>query len=136
MTIQCFENNSKYILAIHSTNDSYGFAYKKIINDSIKAIFFTKKLNYDLSNNLIIDLDKFLSENSLENCERISVSIGPANFNASRLIVVLARTLAQQIQCSLDSFSSFYIMANRIAIENKISQENQSFWIFNKLKNR
>ena len=63
-------------------------------------------------------------------------SIGPANFNASRLIVVLARTISQQINCPLDSFSSFEIMAKRIASTNNIFTNNQSFWIYKKLKRK
>jgi tRNA A37 threonylcarbamoyladenosine modification protein TsaB len=64
------------------------------------------------------------------------VSIGPANFNASRLIVVLARTISQQINCPLDSFSSFEIMAKRIASKNNIFTNKKSFWIYKKLKRK
>ena len=64
------------------------------------------------------------------------VSIGPANFNASRLIVVLARTISQQINCPLDSFSSFEIMAKRIALKNNIFTNKKSFWIYKKLKRK
>ena len=66
----------------------------------------------------------------------MSVSIGPANFNASRLIIVLARTISQQINCPLDSFSSFEIMAKRIASQNNIFTKKQSFWIYKKLKRK
>jgi len=64
------------------------------------------------------------------------VSIGPANFNASRLIVVLARTISQQINCPLDRFSSFEIMAKRIASQNNIFTNKKSFWIYKKLKRK
>ena len=66
----------------------------------------------------------------------ISVSIGPANFNASRLIVVLARTISQQINCPLNGFSSFEIMAKRIASKNNIFTNKKSFWIYKKLKRK
>ena len=69
-------------------------------------------------------------------CIRDSVSIGPANFNASRLIVVLARTISQQINCPLDSFSSFEIMAKRIALKNNIFINKKLFWIYKKLKRK
>ena len=68
--------------------------------------------------------------------KKIAVSIGPANFNASRLIVVLARTISQQINCPLNSFSSFEIMAKRIASKNNIFTNKQSFWIYKKLKRK
>ena len=65
-----------------------------------------------------------------------SVSIGPANFNASRLIVVLARTISQQINCPLDSFSAFQIMARRIASKNNVNANRKSFWIYKRLKRK
>ena len=107
------------ILAIHSTDNSFSFGYRK--NNNLGADeFFIKKFDNDLCNNLINDFNKFISKENLEKVTKISVSIGPANFNASRLIVVLARTLSQQINCPLDSFSSFEIMAKRIASKNNI----------------
>jgi len=97
---------------------------------------FIKKFDNDLCNNLVNDLNKFISKENLQKINKLSVSIGPANFNASRLIVVLARTIAQQINCPLDSFSSFAIMAKRIASKNNIFTNKQSFWIYKKLKRK
>jgi len=97
---------------------------------------FIKKFNNDLCNNLIYDLNKFISKKNLQKINKISVSIGPANFNASRLIVVLARTISQQINCPLESYSSFEIMAKRIASKNNIFTNKQSFWIYKKLKRK
>tara|TARA_B100000161_G_scaffold168099_1_gene120273 strand:- start:452 stop:1108 length:657 start_codon:yes stop_codon:yes gene_type:complete len=122
-------------LVIHSTDNSFGFGYRKNNNiDSDK--FFIKKFNNDLCNNLISCLNDFISEENLQKVNKISVSIGPANFNASRLIVVLGRTISQQINCPLESFSSFEIMAKRIALKNNIFTNKQSFWIYKKLKRR
>ena len=97
---------------------------------------FIKKFKNDLCNNLINDFNKFISKENLQNVNKISVSIGPANFNASRLIVILARTISQQINCPLDSFSSFEIMAKRIASKHNIFTNKQSFWIYKKLKRK
>ena len=122
-------------LAIHSTDNSFGFGYRK--NNNLGADeFFIKKFDNDLCNNLINDFNKFISKENLEKVNKISVSIGPANFNASRLIVVLARTISQQINCPLDSFSSFEIMAKRIASKNNIFTNKKSFWIYKKLKRK
>ena len=122
-------------LAIHSTDNSFGFGYRK--NNNLGADeFFIKKFNDDLCNNLINDLNKFISKESLQKVNKISVSIGPANFNASRLIVVLARTISQQINCPLNGFSSFEIMARRIASKNNIFTNKKSFWIYKKLKRK
>ena len=122
-------------LVIHSTDNSFGFGYRKN-NDLESDELFIKKFDNDLCNNLINDLNKFISKENLQKINKLSVSIGPANFNASRLIVVLARTISQQINCPLDSFSSFEIMAKRIASKNNILINKKSFWIYKKLKRK
>ena len=122
-------------LVIHSTDNSFGFGYRNN-NNPIYDEFFIKQFDKDLCNNLIVDFKKFISKENLQKVKKISVSIGPANFNASRLIVVLARTISQQINCPLNSFSSFEIMAKRIASKNNIFTNKQSFWIYKKLKRK
>jgi len=122
-------------LVIHSTDNSFGFGYKKNNNLGSDELFI-RKFDKNLCNNLINDLDKFISKENLQKVNKISVSIGPANFNASRLIVVLARTISQQINCPLESYSSFEIMAKRIASKNNIFKNKQSFWIYKKLKRK
>jgi len=122
-------------LGIHSTDNSFCFGYRKS-NDVESEELFVKQFNHDLCNNLIIEFNKFISKENLKKVKKISVSIGPANFNASRLIVVLARTISQQINCPLDSFSSFEIMAKRIASKNNILRNKKSFWIYKKLKRK
>jgi len=129
-------DNNKFVLAIHSTNDFFGFGYKYLKNPTIKDNFSIKKLDEDISKNLIITLYDFLKKKRFDSIARISVSIGPANFNASRQIVVCARAISQQLNCSLDKYSSFKIMARRIAIKNKILDYNKYFWIIKKLKTR
>jgi len=122
-------------LVIHSTDNSFGFGFRKN-NDAESDELFIKEFDKDLCNNLIVDFNKFISKENLQKVSKISVSIGPANFNASRLIVVLARTISQQINCPLDSFSSFEIMAKRIALKNNIFINKKLFWIFKKLKRK
>ncbi len=122
-------------LVIHSTDNSFCFGYRKN-NTPESDKLFIKKFDNDLCNNLINDLNKFISKENLQKINKLSVSIGPANFNASRLIVVLARTISQQINCPLNSFSSFEIMAKRIASKNDIFTNKKSFWIYKKLKRK
>jgi len=122
-------------LVIHSTDNSFGFGYRK--NNTLESDeLFIKKFDNDLCNNLINDLNEFISKENLQKIKKLSVSIGPANFNASRLVVVLARTISQQINCPLDSFSSFEIMAKRIASKNNIFTNKKSFWNYKKLKRK
>ena len=129
-----FKQREKYpTLGIYSTENSFGFGYRK--NNNVESDeLFIKKFHNDLSNSLIVEFNKFISKENLRKVNKISVSIGPANFNASRLIVALARTISQQINCPLDRFSSFEIMAKRIASKNNIFTNKQSFWIYKKLK--
>ena len=133
--LQPTQNQNYNTLVIHSTDNSFGFGYRKSKNPESDE-FFIKKFDKDLCNNLVVDLNKFISKENLQKIKKISVSIGPANFNASRLIVVLARTISQQINCPLDSFSSFEIMAKRIALKNNIFINQKTFWIYKKLNRR
>ena len=122
-------------LVIHSTDNSFGFGYRKNNKIGFDKLFI-KEFDKNLCNNLIIDFNKFISKENLQKINKISVNIGPANFNASRLIVVLARTISQQLNCPLESFSSFEIMAKRIASKNDIFINKKSFWIYKKLKRK
>jgi len=135
MTHYLERTKNYHILVIHSTDNSFGFGYRK--NNKIDSDkLFIKQFDNDLCNNLIVEFNKFISKENLQKVNKISVSIGPANFNASRLIVVLARTISQQINCPIDSFSSFELMAKRIASKNNIFTNKQSFWIYKKLKRK
>jgi tRNA A37 threonylcarbamoyladenosine modification protein TsaB len=135
MTNKLKQKKNYPTLVIHSTDSSFCFGYRK--NNTLESDeLFIKKFNNDLCNNLINDLNKFISKENLQKINKLSVSIGPANFNASRLIVVLARTISQQINCPLASFSSFEIMAKRIASKNNIFTNKKSFWIYKKLKRK
>jgi len=135
MTNKLKQRENYPTLVIHSTDNAFCFGYRR--NNNIESDeFFIKKFDNDLCNNLINDLNKFISKENLQKIKKLSVSIGPANFNASRLIVVLARTISQQINCPLNSFSSFEIMANRIASKNSIFKNKKSFWIYKKLKRK
>ena len=129
-------DNNKFILAIHSTNDLFGFGYKDLNNNATKDNFSINKLDKDLSKNLISTLAEFLNRKRFNCIARIVISVGPSNFNASRQIVVCARTISQQLNCSLDNYSSFKIMAKRIAIKNEIIENNKYFWILKRLKTR
>ena len=135
MTNKLNQGENYSTLVIHSTDNSFGFGLRTK-NTLESDELFIKKFDNDLCNNLINDLNKFISKENLQKIKKLSVSIGPANFNASRLIVVLARTISQQINCPLNSFSSFEIMAKRIASRNNIFSNKKSFWIYKKLKRK
>ena len=132
-------NTSKSILAIHCTDKSFGFGLRELKKDNFQKKFFIKDFDKDLSNNLIEDLSFFINKNSsFKLIERIVITLGPSNFNATRLIVTCSKSLSQQLKCSLDSYSSFQIIAKRLIANNFNSnlKDNNTFWITNKLKKR
>ena len=94
MTHNLEQKQNLPILVIHSTDNSFGFGYRKYKNTETDKLF-VKEFDKDLNNNLIFDFNKFISRENLQKVKKMSVSTGPANFNASRLIVVLARTISQ-----------------------------------------
>ena len=128
-------DSKELTIAINSTDNSFGFAFRKN-NNPESDTFFMKKIENNLCNNLIIDFNRFIGKEDLQKVKSISVSIGPANFNASRMVVVLARTISQQINCPLRSFSPFRLMSKRIAINNNIFKKHQTFWIYKQLKRK
>ena len=93
-------NTSKSILAIHCTDKSFGFGLRELKKDNFQKKFFIKDFDKDLSNNLIEDLSLFINKNSsFKLIERIVITVGPSNFNASRLIVTCSKSLSQQLKC-------------------------------------
>ena len=52
-------------LGIHSTDNSFGFGYRK--NNNLESDeLFIKKFDNDLCNNLITDFNKFISQKNLK----------------------------------------------------------------------
>ena len=64
MTNKLKQRENYPILVIHSTDNSFCFGYRKNIGGSDKL--FIKKFNNDLCNNLINDLNKFISNENLQ----------------------------------------------------------------------
>ena len=65
------KNYNKLTLAINSTDNSFGFAYREN-NSDLPDYFFTKKFEKDLCNNLIFDLSNFIKKENLKRIEKIS----------------------------------------------------------------
>ena len=62
-----------HTLVIHSTDNSFGFGYRK--DNSLESDeLFIKKFDNDLCNNLINDLNKFISKENLHKINKISVA--------------------------------------------------------------
>ncbi len=128
--MQNFHNSkSKYLLALHSCTTSFGIAIQDIENPekTIKSDVFN--IGRSLSNKLFSCIETILPKKFWKQIIRIAVAKGPGSFTSTRITISMARTIAQQIDCSLDSMSSFHIMAPRLYKELNRNQILNTFWI-------
>ena len=130
------EITSRFILALHSSHETFGISVLDL-NEPIKSVrSSTFQIGRLLSNNLLTCVEDLLPAKSWAKLSRIAVATGPGSFTSTRLTVVMARTIAQQINCSLDGVSSFALMAPRLAKQLDSEQLQKPFWIAQKLKRR
>ena len=124
-----YTSKSKYLLALHSCSESFGIAVKDIGNPEkiIKTEVFN--IGRSLSNKLFSCIEKILPRKFWKQIIRISVAKGPGSFTSTRLTISMARAISQQIDCSLDSMSTFHLMAPRLYKDLKQSQIFNPFWI-------
>tara|TARA_Y100001968_G_scaffold312142_1_gene334959 strand:+ start:33 stop:746 length:714 start_codon:yes stop_codon:yes gene_type:complete len=122
-------SESKYFLALHSCSDSFGVAVKNIANPETKIKSEVFKTGRSLSNKLFSCIEKALPRKLWKQIIRISVAKGPGSYTSTRLTISMARTISQQIDCSLDSISSFHIMAPRLYKYLNKKQNFNPFWI-------
>ena len=136
-SLQNFHNSkAKYLLALHSCSESFGIAIKDIDNPEklIKSEVF--HMGRSLSNKLFFCIEKILPGRFWKQIIRISVAKGPGSFTSTRLTISMARAIAQQIDCSLDSISSFHLMAPRLYKDLDKYQIMNPFWIKDLLPRR
>ena len=124
-----YTSKSRYLLALHSTSESFGIAVKDI--ESKETIINSEVFNIGraLSNKLFSCIETILPRKFWKQIIRISVAKGPGSYTSTRLTISMARTIAQQIDCSLDSMSSFHLMAPRLYKDLAKNQILNPFWI-------
>tara|TARA_B100001029_G_C14926723_1_gene375210 strand:- start:108 stop:773 length:666 start_codon:yes stop_codon:yes gene_type:complete len=122
-------SKSKYLLALHSCSESFGIAVLDTENPGriIKSEVFN--IGRSLSNKLFSCIETILPRKFWKQIIRISVAKGPGSFTSTRLTISMARTIAQQIDCYLDSISSFHLMAPRLYKDLNQNQNFNPFWI-------
>ena len=129
-SLQNFHNSkSKYLLALHSCSESFGIAIKDIANPETKIKSEVFNIGRSLSNKLFSCIETILPKKFWKQITRISVAKGPGSFTSTRLTISMARIIAQQIDCSLDSMSSFHLMAPRLYKDLDENQILNPFWI-------
>ena len=124
-----------FFLALHSCSTTLGVA---VLNSKTpeKICSSIYPIGRNLSNSLLTCISKVLPTSYWNDITRISVAIGPGGFTGTRLTVVLARTLAQQLNCQLDGISSFALMAPRLVKKIEKSNLENAFWITKTLPRR
>ena len=124
------------LLALHSCSETLGIALLDVRTPQESLRSSTFCIDRNLSNNIFNFLEELLPASEWTRLARISVAIGPGRFTGTRLTVVLARTLAQQLNCNLDGVSSFALMAPRLESEIAYKKREEPFWVIKDLPRR
>lgn len=108
------------VLALHSSSEVLGVGVRWLNGASgakgtsqVRAF----PLGRGLSNQLLSCVEQVLPADQWPRLTRLAVATGPGGFTGTRLTVVLARTLAQQLQLPLDGVGSFLLVARRLGIQ-------------------
>ncbi|MBW4650731.1 MAG: tRNA (adenosine(37)-N6)-threonylcarbamoyltransferase complex dimerization subunit type 1 TsaB [Kastovskya adunca ATA6-11-RM4] len=102
------QNPSKYGLALHTTSPQLGLALSNFAGSDRSA---TWDLGRDLSTHLHQYLAEFLIPQTWADLSFIAVAKGPGSFTGTRIGVVTARTLAQQLDIPLFPISTLAAVA-------------------------
>jgi len=135
---------TRWLLALHSSTPVLGVA----VLDADDPLSSRRQLvlpsGRALTNDLIAAVQQLLPREAWPGIARLAVATGPGGFTGTRLTVVMARTLAQQLGCALDGVSSFALMAPRLAAVARSGavaalesfDPEQPFWIVQDLPRR
>jgi tRNA threonylcarbamoyladenosine biosynthesis protein TsaB len=128
----------RWLLALHSSSDTLGIALQPLAVDGtspaaprVEAL----PLGRALANALPDCVEALLPAPRWRELGRLAVAIGPGGFTGTRLTVVLARTLAQQLGLPLDGIGSFPLIARRCLAERG-PELTGGFWLVQELPRR
>jgi tRNA threonylcarbamoyl adenosine modification protein YeaZ len=110
-----------YALALHTSSSDLGLALSNFAGDRRAQ---TWDLGQQVSNYLQDYLQGFLSPQQWRELAFLAVAIGPGSFTGTRIGVVTARTLAQQLEVPLFGVSSLMAFAHRQ--QQQQASQNQS----------
>ncbi|NJM48423.1 MAG: tRNA (adenosine(37)-N6)-threonylcarbamoyltransferase complex dimerization subunit type 1 TsaB [Alkalinema sp. RU_4_3] len=109
-----------YGLAIHTSSPDLGLALDDFCGHARSRHL---DLGRAISNQIHSQLAQFLQPQRWEDLAFIAVAIGPGSFTGTRIGVVLARTLAQQLDIPLYGISSFAAIAQHHAPDSTLAIE-------------
>lgn len=98
----------KYALALHTSSPDLGLAFSNFADDSRCQ---TWNLGRDLSTHLHHYLAEFIQPQTWTDLAFVAVAKGPGGFTGTRIGVVTARTLAQQLNIPLFAISTLAAVA-------------------------
>lgn len=128
--------SAPWLLALHSSSETLAVALQRLDGESIPAEVGCFPLGRRLSNELLSCVEQVLPAAHWPQIGRIVVATGPGGFTGTRLTIVLARTLAQQLAVPLHGFSSFLLMARRLAAAGQPAHGLERFWLAQELPRR
>ena len=127
---------SRWLLAMHSSSETLGLAVCDAEDPAGGTRILSRPMGRQLTNGLISAVEELLPRAEWASIGRLAVSTGPGGFTGTRLTVVMARTLAQQLGCPLHGESSFVLMAPRLSVALTASQALEPFSIVQTLPRR
>ena len=117
-TTRRISTNVKYGLAIHTTSSELGLALSNFVSDSRSKVW---DLGRSLSTHLHYHLAEYISPQTWADLDFIAVAKGPGSFTSTRIGVVTARTIAQQLDIPLFAISSLEAIARAEKTDNAIA---------------
>ena len=127
---------SAWLLALHSSTPVLGVAALNLNDPTASRRVLTRAAGRELTNSLPLAVQDVLPSAQWSGITRLAVVTGPGGFTGTRLTVVMARTLAQQLGAPLDGISSFALMAPRLAAVQGLDATEDPFWIVQTLPRR
>jgi tRNA threonylcarbamoyl adenosine modification protein YeaZ len=101
-------DSTKYGLALHTTTPELGLAISNFAEDKRSGVW---NLERELSNQLHLYLTKFIKPQTWADLAFIAVAKGPGGFTGTRIGVVTARTLGQQLGIPVFAISTLAAVA-------------------------
>jgi tRNA threonylcarbamoyladenosine biosynthesis protein TsaB len=105
----------KHLLVLHSCSELLGVGVR-LLGEPPGCRLASFPLGRRLANELLSSVEQVLPACDWGELGRLVVATGPGGFTATRLTVVLARTLAQQLAIPLHGVSSFVLAGVRLSL--------------------